>query len=147
MGAGVADGLPNGFVFVRAEIVEDDDIIRLERGNEKLLDIGQEPLAVNGTFEQAWRIDAVMPQSGQKSRRVPMAVRNFVDEATAALRPSAHARHVGLGPCFVDENQARGSDPALIFAPLDAPSRSVRAVLLARDERLLRNGPPLLPAS
>ncbi len=55
----VADRLPHGLAFVRAEIVEDHDIAGLERRDEELFDIGAKALAVDGAVEQAGRVDAV----------------------------------------------------------------------------------------
>ena len=48
MRAGFSDGLAHGAAFVASEIVHDHDIAALERGDEHLLDIGREPLAVDG---------------------------------------------------------------------------------------------------
>ena len=47
-----------------AEIVEDHDVARLEGRDEELFDIGAEPLAVDGTVEQAGGVDAVVAQRG-----------------------------------------------------------------------------------
>ena len=47
----VADRLPHGLAFVRAEIVEDHDIAGLQRRDEELFDIGVEALAVDGPVE------------------------------------------------------------------------------------------------
>jgi hypothetical protein len=50
---------------VGSEIVEDDDVARLERRHEELFDIGVEALAVDGPVEQAGRVDAVVSQGGE----------------------------------------------------------------------------------
>ena len=54
----------------------------------------------------------------------------------SAGRPPAKRRHVGLGPGFVDEDQARGIDAVLIGHPLQAATRYIRPVALAGDQRL-----------
>ena len=41
------------------------------------------------------------------------------------------ARHVGLGPCFIDEDEALGIDAALIAPPPFAAARDVRTILFA----------------
>src|SRR5664279_3909309 len=79
-GADVADGLSSGLSFVGAEIVEDHHISRLERGDEELFNVGCEALAIDRTVEQAGRVDAIVPESGEKGRRFPMAMRNLVDK-------------------------------------------------------------------
>ena len=136
LGAGLSDGLAHGLSFVRAEIVKDDDVAGLESGDEDLLDIGQEPLAVDRSIDQERRVDAVMTERGEESRCLPMAVRDLVDQPLASRRPSMGARHIGLGPGFVDEDQAGRIDPLLILAPLGAAAAYVRAILLARHQRL-----------
>src|ERR1700733_4079517 len=86
-GSDSSDGLPHLLALVGAEIVEDDDVARLEGRCEELLDIGAEAFAVNGAVEQAGRIDAVIAQGGKKRRGLPAAMRNLVDEALSFRRP------------------------------------------------------------
>jgi hypothetical protein len=64
---------------VAGEIVEDDDIARLEGGDQELLDIGLEFLAVDRAIEEAGRLDPVMPQGGQEGERAPTAMRCLAD--------------------------------------------------------------------
>jgi hypothetical protein len=49
--ADVSHRAPDGFPPMRAEIVEDHDVARLERWDEKPLDIGVETFAVDGAIE------------------------------------------------------------------------------------------------
>jgi hypothetical protein len=76
-----SDGLSHRLSLMGAEIVEDDDVARLEGWREELFDIGAEAFAVNGAVEQAGRIDAVIAQGGKKRRGLPATMRNLVDEA------------------------------------------------------------------
>ena len=71
---------------MRSEVVEHDDVVALEGRNEELFDVGQKALAVDGSVEQARRLDAVVAQSGEERRRLPVAVRDLGDEPSAALR-------------------------------------------------------------
>jgi hypothetical protein len=43
--------------------------------------------------------------------------------------PATQARHVGLGPSFINEHQPRRIDPGLILLPPGAPSGDIRPVL------------------
>ena len=99
-----------------AEIVEDDDIAPREGGQEDLLDIDAEQLAIDRSVEQASSVDAVMTQGGQEGNRVPMAMWCFADEPLAAGGPAMTARRVGLGPGLVDEDQARQIKPLPVIA-------------------------------
>ena len=129
--------------FVRSEIVEHDDVVALEGRNEELFDVGEKALAVDGAVEQAGRLDAVVAQSGQERRGLPVAVRDLGDEPSAARRPAVEAGHVGLGPGLVDEDEPRRIDAPLMASPAQSMALHVRAVLLARDERLFLSVTPM----
>jgi hypothetical protein len=86
-GSDVPDRLPHRLSFVGAEIVEDDDVARLQRRREKLIDISAETLAVDGSVEQAGRVDAIVAKSGEERRGLPLALRDLVDEAFSLRRP------------------------------------------------------------
>jgi hypothetical protein len=62
----VSDRSSYGLCPVGAEVVEDDDVARLEGRNEELFNIGAEAFAVDGPVEQAGRIDAVVAQGGKE---------------------------------------------------------------------------------
>ena len=90
-GSSGLDGLSHRLSFVRSEIVEHDDVVGLERWDQKLLDIGAKALAVDGTVEHTGRFDAVVAQRGQEGRGLPFALRDLVDEALAARGKSRRA--------------------------------------------------------
>ena len=136
LGAGRADGAAHGLALVGAEIVHDDDVAGPERGDENLLDIEAEALAVDRPVDEPGRVDAVMAQRGQEGHGLPVAVRHLGLEPLAARRPAPERRHVGLGPGLVDEDQAGRIDPVLILRPLRPPSRDVGTIPLAGDQRL-----------
>jgi hypothetical protein len=136
LGASSADGLPNGPALMRAEIVEDDDVARFERGHENLLDVLEEALAIDGSVDQPRCGDPIMTQSGQEGHGLPAAVWRLARQPLPAGRPPAEGRHVGLGPGFVDEHQAPGVDAVLIGHPLQAAARYIRPVAFAGDQRL-----------
>jgi len=141
--ADLPDRPPHGLPFMRAEVIEDHDVARLEGGNKELLDVGVEAFAVDGPVEQAGRVDAVVAQRGEESGGLPAAMRNLVDEAFALRRPTAQAGHVGFRPGLVDEDQSPGIDQALIGPPSLAVAAYVRAILLARDQGLFLNVTPI----
>ena len=90
------DRLPHRPAFVGAEIVEDDDVARLQRRCEKLLDISAETLAVDGSVEQAGRVNPIVAKSGEEGRGLPLALRDLVDEAFSLRRPSSSATSAKL---------------------------------------------------
>ena len=133
LGVGGTDGLAYRLALVAAQIVHDDNVAGVERGDQDVLDISSETLAVDRAVEEPWGVDAVMAKGGQERHGFPVALRHLGGEPLAARRPSPERRHVGLGPCLVDEDQALRIDPALIFRPLLAPSRDVGTIPFAGD--------------
>ena len=132
--AGGAYGFADGPVLVRSKIVHDDDVARLERRDEDLLDIGKEGLAVDGAIQHEGRGDRVVSQRGEKRQRLPMAVRDLGDEWLAAAAPAARAGHVGFGAGLVDKNKTRWVNPGLVFFPAEAAPGDVGAVLLGGEQ-------------
>jgi hypothetical protein len=137
------DCLAHRLSFVRSEIVENDDVVGLESWDQELLDIGAKALAVDRTVEQARGLDAIVAQGGEKDRGLPRPMRDLVDEPLAARRPTVKPRHVGLGPGLVEKQQTRGIRALLIGAPSPPMTAYVRAVALARDERLFLSVTPI----
>ena len=116
-----ADCLADGGPFVAAQIVHDDDIPRAERGHQELLDIFKEAGCVDRLIQNARSIDPVASQSGKEGHRSPVTIRHFGVEPLALGRPATQGRHVGLGPCLINENKAFGIKSPLELLPLAAP--------------------------
>jgi len=53
-GSGGLDGVADGLGFMRAEIVENDDVAGLERRDQLLVHIGAKALAVDRAVKDAW---------------------------------------------------------------------------------------------
>ena len=128
-GTDAANGLADGWTFVAAEIVHDNDIAGRQRRHETLLDIVGEDLAVDRLVEDARCVDPVAAQSGKKRHRTPMTVRHLGVQPPAPGCPSPQRSHVRFGPCFVDEHEPRRIKPTLIFLPLLASARDRRPQL------------------
>ena len=71
LGACFTDGAAHGLSLVTAEIVEDDDVTRLKGWDQKLLDIGEELLAVDRAIEEAGGVDPVAAQGRQEGEFAP----------------------------------------------------------------------------
>src|SRR3984893_4953182 len=87
--AGSPDRGANGLALVAAEIVENDNVAWLQRGDEDLLDIEAEQLAIDRTIDDPWRVDPVVAQGGEEGHRLPMAVGRLGLKPLAAQPPSA----------------------------------------------------------
>ena len=101
-----AYGVTNRPPLVAAEIVHDDDVAGRQGRDQHLLDIEPEPLAVDRSIDQPWRVQAIMAQCRQEGHGLPVAVRDFGMEPLPDRCPAAQRRHVCLGPGLVDEHQA-----------------------------------------
>ena len=133
MGAGFADGLSDGLAFVAAEIIEHDDVAGPQGRDEELLDIGAEPLAVDGPVEDAGCVDAVDPERSEEGEGAPAAMWRLADQALPAAAPTSERSHIGLRPSLVDEDQTFGVDVGLMRLPAGASPGDVRAVLFASE--------------
>ncbi len=132
--AGGAYGVADCLVFVGAKIVHDHNIAGLEGGDEDLLDIGKEGLAIDRSVQHEGCGDPVTPQRGNKRQSLPVAVRDLGNEPLAAAAPAARARHVGFGPGLIDKNEPRRIDPGLVFLPAEAAPGDVWPVLFGGEQ-------------
>ena len=130
LGAGLADCPPNRLSPVTPEIIHDHDVAGGEAGDQEIIDVGQEALAVDRAVEQAGRLDPVMSEGGDERHRLPATEWSFPFHPRPAGTPAAQRRHVGLRPRLVDENQSFRIDPPLILLPLLTPPGDVGPVLL-----------------
>ena len=116
-GAGLAYGEPDGFGFVAAEIVHDDDITRDKGRRELLFDVGAEAFAVDRAIEYAWRSETVAAQRAEERQRAPVTERSEAAQALALGAPASQRRHVGLDPRLVDEDEAMRIEATLPRPP------------------------------
>ena len=116
-----ADRVADGGALVARQVVHDDNVAGRERRHEALLDIVGEALTVDRLVEHARGVDPVTAKCREEGHRAPMAVGHLGVEPAAPGRPTAQRRHVGLGPGFIDKDEAPGIKPALILLPLLAP--------------------------
>src|SRR5580692_8020178 len=116
-------------------VIEDDDVARLQRWGQNLIDIGPEALAVDWTIENPWGLDTITPQGGEEGHCLPVTVRDLCREPPAPRAPTSDGSHVGLDPGFIDEDEEDETgriNPRLIFFPTRAAARHVGAILLVR---------------
>ena len=132
MGSRLSDGPAGGFAFVTAEIVEDDHVTAGERGDQDFLHIEGEELSIDRPIDDAGSIDAVDPKRRDEGERFPMIVGNAGLEALAARSPAAQRRHVGLHPCFIDEDEPQWVDTGLMCLPAFPLAGDVRTRLFGR---------------
>ena len=118
-----------------AEVVHDDDVACLQRGNEHLLDIGAEALAVDRAVEDARCGEGVGAQGPEKGQGAPVAVRRKASQALALLSPAPKRGHVGLDPGLIDEDELVGVELLLPRSPALAAAGDVSSRLLEGEQR------------
>jgi len=132
-GSASPDGAAHRLALVATEIIEDDDVARLQRWGQNLIDIGPEALAVDWTIENPWGLDTITPQGGEEGHCLPVTVRDLCREPPAPRAPTSDGSHVGLDPGFIDEDETGRINPRLIFFPTRPAARHVGAILLGRQ--------------
>ena len=63
-----------------------------------------------------------------------MTVRDLADHPLAAQRAAPKTAHLGVGSCFIDENQLVWMQMSLPVAPRSAALGDVGAILLSRTQ-------------
>ena len=91
--------------LVGTEIVYDDDVATCQRGNQNLLNIGEEQLAIDRSVEHAGGDQGVLAQAGIESGGVPVPMGYCVNQPVTHLGPAVEPDHVRLGPGLIDEDQ------------------------------------------
>ena len=119
----------DGGLFVGGEVVEDDDIARVERRGEDLLHIGQERRVVDRPVKDRRRPKAVEPQRSDHRVRLPMAARRVIPEARAGRTAPVSPQQVGGHAALVEKDVAADVPQRLPVAPLAARRRDIRPAL------------------
>lgn len=121
--------------LVRAEIVGDDDVARVERRDENLFDVGEEARAVDRAIENTWCGQPSHPECREKRTGLPPRARRVVMDALAAQGATVPAEQIGGDARFVEKDEARGIPGRRRGVPRDARGRDVRPVVFGRPYR------------
>lgn len=133
--SGRSDRGTHCLALMAAQIVHDDDVVGLKHGHELLFDPCPEALTINWSVKDARRSQAIAAQSADEGQGPPMAMWGEAAQALALVAPSAQWCHVGLDPCFIDEDQPLGIEMRLEGSPSLAPAGNVGAALLKGEQR------------
>ena len=117
------------------QIIHDHDVAGLQHGDELLLDISTEALAVNWSVEDARCSEPIAAQRAEEGQRAPVAVRSQAAQPLALRPPTSQWSHVGLDPGLVDEDHALRIKTGLPGPPSLAPAGNIGACLLKGEQR------------
>lgn len=101
----VANGFLGPGALMGGEIVEDDDVSRLEGRGQLGLDISFEDFAVHRRIDDEGRREACRCQGGDEGLRLPVTERCLGMQPLALQAAPAQPRHLGRRPSLVNEHQ------------------------------------------
>src|ERR1700681_1676847 len=119
------DRFPNAGTHMDSAVVHHHDVVAPERGNQALLDIGEEHLSGHCTLEHHWRGHFIVAQGGHKGDCLPCSKRNGSDHPDATWCPPPEPHHVRADRSLVDKHQPGGIKHALLSYPKSARSRHI----------------------
>lgn len=125
----IADGLPGFLSLVASQIVEDDDVALCQGWDQCLLHPSGEGRPIDRAIQNQGCDDTVVPQPGQKSQRLPMAMWDLGQIGLATRTPAAGAGHVGFHPGLVDKDQTSWINPVLMGLPARPEPGQLRPIL------------------
>ena len=99
------DALTDPIDFVRAEIVHDHHIARLQGWAQNLVQKAEENFSVCGRFNGHGGNDAAGAHRAQKGENLPIALRGSLVDSLPARSTSIQARHARGDSALVEEDQ------------------------------------------
>ena len=121
--------------FVRGEVVGDHDVPGSERGQEDLLEIGEETRPVDGAVEHPGRGQAGDPQRREKGARLPPCARRVVMDAGPAESPTIPPQEIVRKAGFVEKDQAGRIPGRRGGVPHDPRGCDVRSIVFGGPDR------------
>ena len=122
------DRQTDGGPHVDAAVIHHDDVVAPERGNQTLLDIGEEHLSGHGTFDHHWGGHFIVAQGSHEGDRLPCSERNGADHPVAPGSTPPDPRQVCADRGLVDKHQPGGIKHTLPPDPTSAGSRHIRSL-------------------
>lgn len=123
------DGRLHFRLFVRREIIQDDDIARAERRREHLFDIREERRVINRPIKHRRRVEAVEPQRHDDRVRLPVTAGRVIAEARAPWAAPVAAQQVRRHAALVQKQILTDIPERLDAPPLPARGGDVRPAL------------------
>ena len=91
--------------LVAGEVIENDNIARLQCGSELGLDIGVEDHPVHGFVDNPRRGHAITSQAGDEGLSSPMTKGRFGMQPSPSACTPAQPCHLGGRACFIEKDQ------------------------------------------
>lgn len=128
--SGGLDRLVHAGDLVKRDVIDDHDVVALQRRDQTLFEVSQKGLAVHGALDQHRRDDARWAEAGNQGHRLPMPHWDIPDQTFAARVPTMQADHIGGDSGFIDKHKVRGVKQSLLALPASARPNYVVALPL-----------------
>jgi hypothetical protein len=145
LGTCLGDQQESRITLMWGKVVHDDHIAFSERRAEHPAHVFAEDLRIGGALNGHAGGGTIETDRGDHGGRVPVSLGALGMDPLAPGSTAAQPGHVGLCARLVDKDQPRGIEAPLPPPPCPARPRDVRAVLLARAERLFFKVSPIFP--
>lgn len=103
--------------FVGGQVIDDHDAPQSHFRDQTLFQPLAEDPAGHRAWEQLWGQNAAMRQSGDKSGRHPVAMRDFGKELLAFVAPAMASGHRCVGAGLIDEHKGGKVETGLTRSP------------------------------
>jgi len=124
------DGVADAGRFVGRQIVHDHHVAGAQRGDQLLLDVLSEGVAVHRSVDHRGGDEAAGAEGADERRRLPMSVGNFPHHAHAPRPTAVKSNHLGVRGGLVEEDQVLRMQVRLPESPQPASLGDVRPILL-----------------
>ena len=115
--------------FMTGQVVQDDTVAWVERGNQHLFDIGHEAGAIDRAVEDGGSGQLVGAEGGNDRGRLPVAVGDLRHEAGAAPTAAIAPGHLRLERRLVQEDEPGAVELSRLGAPVLPGRYDIRSIL------------------
>ncbi len=123
--------------FVDGEAVHHHGVTALECRNKASFEIGHEGCCIHRAIKHEGRDHPAMAQACHEGDRLPMPVRNMVNQPNATRAAASKPHHGGVGGGLVNKHQSGRVKHALFSHPTPPCPGHVRSLLLRRPQAFL----------
>jgi hypothetical protein len=121
--------------MVGRQVVGHDDVARLERGAENLVDVGQKTFAVHGAVKHTGSGEPTHAQRGDERARLPVALRRVIGDPLPTKPTGIPAEQIGGDPTFIEKDEPRRIERGCEALPLEAGRPNVWPIVFGRAYR------------
>jgi hypothetical protein len=102
-----ADALDGGAdlgLLMGRQVIQHDDIARVQRGHQHLLDVREKAWAIDRPIEDGRRAQAGEPKGGDDGVRLPVTAGRVITESRAARAATVASEEVGRHAAFIEKD-------------------------------------------